>query len=185
MAENIAGLLGPQISDLLPIEAALLILAAYYHDIGMVFSEEERRQLQADPDWNEFLERNPQAFVELTKAQRGAVPTEIAEWFCRWRHADRVYVHLHHLVQESPEKLKWGAVSLLEILGELCRSHDKKVSELQANPELAVDGLDGADLRFCAILLRLGDILDFDGSRSPDSAYRYMGLSRRDTPRTW
>ena len=184
MAENIAGLLGPQISDLLPIEAALLILAAYYHDIGMVFSEEERRQLQADPDWNEFLERNPQAFVELTKAQRGAVPTEIAEWFCRWRHADRVYVHLHHLVQESPEKLKWGAVSLLEILGELCRSHDKKVSELQANPELAVDGLDGVDLRFCAILLRLGDILDFDGSRSPDSAYRYLGLSRRDTPRT-
>lgn len=183
VAGNIAELLGPRLSELLPIEAALLILAAYYHDIGMVFSEEERHHLTADPEWNEFLKKNPEAFLEWSNAAEGTVPVEIAEWFCRWRHADRVYVHLQRLMRESPEKLKWGAVSVLEILGELCLSHGKKVSELQANRELTVDGLDEADLRFCAILLRLGDILDFDGSRSPESVYRYLGLNRRDTPR--
>jgi hypothetical protein len=183
VARNIAELLGPHISDLLPIEAALLILGAFYHDIGMVFSEEERDLLTADPEWKEFLDRNPEAFVELSKAPEGTVPIEIAEWYCRWRHADRVYDHLQRLVQQSPGKLKWGAVSLLEILGELCRSHDKSVAALQANRELTVDGLDGADLRFCAILLRLGDILDFDGTRAPEPVYRYLGLGRRDSPR--
>ena len=45
VAENIAGLVGEHIDRLRPIEAALLILAAYLHDIGMVFSEAERASL--------------------------------------------------------------------------------------------------------------------------------------------
>jgi hypothetical protein len=181
VAENMASLLGERINDLLPAEAALLILAAYFHDIGMVFSEDERSNLAAEPEWNEFLERKPEAFVELKNVPEGSPPPAIAEWYCRWRHADRVYVHLQRLERD---RLTWGVVNLFETLGELCRSHDKNVSALQANPELTTDGIDGADLRFCAILLRLADILDFDGSRSPEPVYRHLGLGRRDTPRT-
>jgi hypothetical protein len=35
-----------------------------------------------------------------------------------------------------------------------------------------------ADLLFCAILLRLADILDFDNSRTPDEVYTYLELAR-------
>src|ERR1051326_8477963 len=44
---------------------------------------------------------------------------------------------------------------------------------------LETNYLGQADLRFCAILLRLGDILDFDGSRSPQMVYKFLRLERR------
>ena len=74
---------------------------------------------------------------------------------------------------------KWGVVDLRETLGNLCRSHNESIDRIQANAVLKTDYRAGeADLRFCAILLRLADILDFDRSRSPDSVYQYLGLKR-------
>lgn len=179
VASLMSELIGDQLDDLRPLEAALLILSAFFHDIGMVFTENERTNLTSERDWPEFLDRNPEAFVEWTKAPGGPPSPEIAEWYCRWRHADRVYVHLERI---QPQ-LEWGAVNLYRILGELCRSHNMSLGDLQGNLELTTDGVDGADLRFCAVVLRLADILDFDGSRSPESVYQHLGLSRRDTPR--
>src|SRR5262249_45471930 len=63
------------------------------------------------------------------------------------------------------------------------RSHDKSIEHLRGSNELVTNGVYGADLRFCAIVLRLADILDFDNTRSPESVYKHLGLARRDEPR--
>src|SRR5687767_13972456 len=42
---RIGDLLGKQVRDITALEGALLILAAYLHDIGMVFTEEERKKI--------------------------------------------------------------------------------------------------------------------------------------------
>src|SRR5262249_21181094 len=54
---------------------------------------------------------------------------------------------------------------------------------LLKDDEFTTNLLGQCDLKFCAIILRLADVLDFDNSRSPDEVYRYLGLSRRATRR--
>ena len=178
VAELMAELLGPRLPDLSPLEAAMLILSAYWHDTGMVFNESERTALESEPYWRTFLTENPEAEVALEGA--GELSMEIAEWYCRWRHADRVYVHLNNL---PPGRLQWGRINIREALGELCRSHNLDVAEIKISDALQNNYLEAADLKFCAILLRLADILDFDNSRSPDAVYQMLGLARRKDKR--
>lgn len=176
---RMADLLGEDIGKVTPLEAALLMLSAYFHDIGMVFTEEERAGLAQEPEWRQFLDRHPRAYLAVQG--RNPIPVEIAEWYCRWRHADRVYVHL-----DRPERppLRWGVAPLRDGLGELCRSHNWSATEVTNAQKLSSGFLAGqADLRFCAILLRLADILDFDRSRAPEAVYRHLGLERRRTKR--
>jgi hypothetical protein len=179
-AENVvrlmAELLGPWREKLTPLEAALLMLSAFYHDIGMVFREEERNRLTEEPEWKTFLDTKPDAYIAMKKA--GEVPPlDIAEWYCRWRHADRVWVYLNRVPDEL---LKWGRTSIREELGDLCQSHNLPAADLY---ELRTDFRGEADLRFCAILLRLADILDFDDTRSGEAVYELLGLSRHLDPR--
>jgi hypothetical protein len=177
VCDHMARLLGPRLVDLSALEAALLILAAYFHDIGMVFKQEERAAIAKEPEWQSFLIRHPEAYLAVQSGRDP--PAEIVEWYCRWRHADRVFVYLNRAASDA---FDWDGVSIREELGRLCRSHNLSAREIQADA-LPTDFLACADLQLCAILLRLADILDFDRSRSPESVYKFLGLDRRDTPR--
>jgi hypothetical protein len=179
VAERMYDLLGPATSSLTALEAAMLILSAFWHDIGMVFDENEREKLESEPYWREFLSCNPAAEIMLSE-EEGRMSTEIAEWYCRWRHAERVYVHLD---KQPAQSLLWGKVSIRSALGELCRSHNLDVLEIKTNDTLQTNFIEEADLKFCALLLRLADILDFDSTRSPESVYRVLGLADSRTRR--
>ena len=144
VAELMAELLGPRLQDLSALEAAMLILSAYWHDTGMVFNESERTALESEPYWRTFLTENPEAEVALEGA--GELSMEIAEWYCRWRHADRVYVRLNNL---PPGRLQWGRINIREALGELCRSHNLDVAEIKISDALQNNYLETADLKFC------------------------------------
>jgi hypothetical protein len=183
VAELMADILGEHLKDLTPLEAAFLILSAYWHDIGMVFKEEDRARLAEEPEWADFLQKHAEAYLAVSGDPRAEPPRETAEWYCRWRHADRVFVYINAAAARGLS-FRWGVVDLREALGNLCRSHNESTNRIQANPVLRPDFRAGeADLQFCAILLRLADILDFDRSRSPDSVYQYLGLKRRADPR--
>lgn len=181
-AENvvrlIGELLGPAVGNITALEGALLLLSAYFHDIGMVFDENELVNLREDLEFPAFLKRHPAAHVQL--ARQGELSRDLAEWYCRWRHADRVYVQLDALPAEA---LRWGVVSLRDAVGELCRSHNESTDFLKDDHLFPIDFLGDCDLRFCGLLLRLADILDFDRSRSPDAIYHRLGLPNRATPR--
>ncbi len=66
-----AELLGDRVKKLTLLEAALLMLSAFYHDIGMVFSEEERKQLTDEPEWQTFLDTKPEAYLSCEEGRRG------------------------------------------------------------------------------------------------------------------
>jgi len=166
-----SSILGVQAGDLSALEATLLLLSAFYHDVGMVFSSGERNRLAEEREWSVFLEESPDAYLAFARA--GEPTMALAEWYCRWRHAERVDVYLNRLPHAL---LKWGQTSFREELGDLCRSHNLDGAALM---RLATDFRTDSDLRFCAVLLRLADILDFDRSRSPVAVYEYLDLSRR------
>jgi hypothetical protein len=172
-------LLGPALDKVRPLEAAILILSAYYHDVGMVFDETELENLRWEPWFDQFLSQHPEAYI-LFHENNQTLSTRLAEWYCRWRHAERVFVHLNNIPDEN---LLWSVVSIREALGQVCRSHNLDTSALKQDELFNTDFLASCDLRMCAILLRLADILDFDRSRSPESVFGYLRLDASDDKR--
>ena len=171
-------LTGDAITQITALEGAILILSAYLHDIGMVFTEDERLTLKLDPAFQRFLNQNPAAFVKMTMGED--LPVDVAESYCRWIHPDRVHVYLGSL---DPQQLRWGTPSIARHVGVVCESHGWDTAQLKGNSDLLIDFLAEADLLFCAIILRLADILDFDNSRSPEEVYAYLGIGQASTPR--
>jgi len=177
-------LLGSKLTELSPLECAVLMLSAYYHDIGMVFNEEERDELQNEIDFEKFLEENPDARLKIKKFQNedkeneDKIPDDVAEWYCRWIHPDRAYNYL--LAQED---ILWEGYPINEEIAIVCKSHGYPVAEVHGFPEIKTEFHEGADLFFCSILLRLADILDFDNSRSPKQIYQYLGLTNEKSKR--
>jgi hypothetical protein len=174
-----ADLLGNKVNVLGDLETALLILSAHLHDIGMVFSTADRQGITSDePHWSNFLRENPRAFLDMRSQEQPSL--EVVEWYCRWRHAERVFTFLHSIPVTD---LRWETSDLREVLGELCVSHVKPIEAVRDSDVLASSFRTDTDLKFLAIVLRLADILDFDRSRSPEGVYEYLGLSRRSDRR--
>jgi hypothetical protein len=178
VTHRMGDLLGDRVRGLSALEGALLVLSAYLHDIGMVFTPEERADLKSEQEFGAFLNTYPEAFVKLQES--GSVTDDIAEWYCRWIHPKRVHRYLGTLKQEET---RWGNVSLDRNLGLLCESHGRDTGSLLSDQGLRTDFLGEADLLFCALVLRLADILDFDNSRTPDEVYKYLGLPEHNTRR--
>jgi len=167
-------LLGPAIDNLDPLEAAMLILAAYFHDIGMVYDQAELAGLADDPDFQRFLDENPAAYLRVAEAAE--IPGDIVVEFCRARHAERAAHHLARL--KTPAR--WNGAALAPAQALLGQSHTRPWSALYAG-DFRPDFLTRCDLRMCAILLRLADIMDLDRTRSPEHVYDWLRLAGEAT----
>ena len=177
-AENVVmlmgRLLGPRVGQVRVLEATLLILAAYFHDTGMVYSADDLAAATREPEFREFLDTDDDALLE-THAN-GGVPTDsVIERYCRHRHADRVRVHLERV---DPGLLEFDGIPVIDQLDLLCRSHNQPAAAL-LDPAFKTDFAFQADLRLCAVLLRLADIMDLDNSRTPAVIYDHLGLTDR------
>ncbi|MDR0866742.1 MAG: hypothetical protein LBO74_17680 [Candidatus Symbiothrix sp.] len=184
---NVIDLMGKIMGDELPrltaLESAILILSAYYHDVGMVFSEEQRDSIQDEPEFDKFLRENTYANLQLEEFRKkdirnqGKVPEDIAEWYCRWIHPDRSYRYVTNL-----DDIEWNG-PINEEIALVCKSHGYPIDKVLKEWDMKTDFDEGADLLFCSILLRLADIMDFDNSRSPLQIYQYLGLSKKKNKR--
>jgi hypothetical protein len=175
-------LAGPRIEQMVPLEAALLILAAYFHDIGMVYSAEELAAIPEEEEFEEFLNRDAAAFLAVH--EHGQPPADVLERYCRSRHAVRVKVHLDRLDRLDRAVLTWDGMSISTVLQRLCRSHNEPTTDLLL-PDFG-EFLGAADVRFCAMALRLADIMDFDRTRTPRAIHEYLNLpGTAESERHW
>lgn len=166
-------LLGELKHELTRDECALLIMAACCHDIGMSVTEEEKEYLRGCPDCMQtYLESHPKEYrlaYEQGIHEKADITDEILQRYVRANHHKRVREQLQNV--EWPEVL--GRFMSVDELIAVCESHgeDAKTTGYLYNfsPKL--------DLHLCAVLLRLGDILDFDATRASDTIYRYINLA--------
>lgn len=168
-------LLDTQIKNLTRDEAAMLLLAACCHDLGMSCSNEEQAKLmKKDKErFGKFLKEHPEINLSLAAVPNmKEMPEEVLRAFLRSIHHERVRDVL--MGWEWPTVLN-GSVDR-ESLIRICRSHGRPADDLR-NEDFDMD--DEVDLRMCAILLRLADILDFDASRAPQVVYDYCGFDDR------
>lgn len=168
-------LLGDAVSALSRDEAGMLILAACCHDIGMSYSEKDKEELFTDIDrLNKYLDDNKSEYVKAY-AHGGEQPQmtdDMIQNYLRSIHHERILELLHHF--EWPQILN-GKIDR-EDLTAVCQSHGQDISMLEG-----MENTSTIDLRFCSILLRLADILDFDTSRAPESVYEYSGFDKNES----
>ena len=183
------------VANLSVYELALLLLAAYLHDIGMTPERrnvetvyrflvtghsddswvQERRELQKWMDENyPDLQRpldfanNPQESISLVN--------ELVAAYCRHRHNDW-----------SEDWIRKNLVSLtlssyngwIEDLVTLCRSHHEGYTELVSEkfkPRYVGSPAELVHLRYLAAVLRIADVLEVDPERTPAVILRHRNV---------
>ncbi|MCH5345231.1 MAG: ATP-binding protein [Acetatifactor sp.] len=167
-------ILGDYKTDLTKDECALLVMAACCHDIGMSASEDEKAYLRDCPDCMQtYLDQNPKDYsiaYQNGSNEKADITDEILRHYIRANHHKRVGEQLQDI--EWPEIIG-RFISVGELIA-VCQSHGEDAETISRlnnfTPSL--------DLHLCAVLLRLGDILDFDATRAPDSIFRYINLAQ-------
>lgn len=162
-------LLGDRKNDLSATEAALLVMAACCHDIGMSVSVEQEEKLKKNPNsanWKKHFMAYPKD--ELEYMQESVITPRILRNYVRVNHHNRISEQI--TANDWLPELTSQNITRQNLI-ELCKSHGESLKTI--NPPEDVD----YDLRFCAVLLRLADILDFDSTRAPDALFKHLGLN--------
>lgn len=165
-------LLGDEAGRLSRDETAMLIMAACCHDIGMSYSEEDKEELFEDTDrLNLYLDSHCGEYVKAYQAGNGTpqMTEDMVQDYLRSIHHKRVRELLYK--REWPQVLN-GRIEREDLI-RVCQSHGEDCEALEK-----IEPSPHMDLRFCGILLRLADILDFDTSRAPEAVYEYSGFGR-------
>lgn len=170
--DAMGGLLGDQISKLTVGEMELLILSASLHDLGMVYQEEEKRQYYDDAQaCSKFLR---EYCPEYLGCPVGEWPEDIRQWYLRTLHPFRI----SEVLQNEGWKELFGhcprEIVPKRCIVAVCMAHGENPEELSHNKNLDYLAANDANPLFCALLLRLGDLLDFDDTRAPKILYSYV-----------
>ena len=170
-------LLGDKKDELTVEEAAMLVMAACCHDIGMSVSDDQRKELETElstgdytEEWLEYFRKYPGDEVEYHESH--TVTKEMLRKYIRENHSRRISEQLTH---EWPDALIQRGIHR-ETLIRVCESHGESLSDLG---DLMPMG--GCDLNLCAVLLRLADTLDYDAARAPERLFRHLGLNHPET----
>lgn len=176
--DAMGGLLGNQITNLSVGELELLILAASLHDIGMVYTDKEKAEQYEDTETcKKFLREYYPEFLGSTVEDW---TEDMQQRYLRTLHSERIAEVLNNkawrelIYDKRPLK-----VVPLSCIIEVCKAHGYNPSDIINNSDL--DDLSAADVSplFCALLLRLADLLDFDDTRAPEVLYSYVECNEK------
>lgn len=176
--DAMGGLLGNQITNLSVGELELLILAASLHDIGMVYTDKEKAEQYEDTETcKKFLREYHPEFLGSTVEDW---TEDMQQRYLRTLHSERIAEVLNNkawrelIYDKRPLK-----VVPLSCIIEVCKAHGYNPSDIISNSDL--NDLSAADVSplFCALLLRLADLLDFDDTRAPEVLYSYVECSEK------
>lgn len=198
---NIERLLGDNINKLTATDTWLILEAAYWHDIGMLFSADEVQTVINDDEFKDYVEElannNVQDLHEFAKVwhtegwevalvsyNNPYVGVEkyrqmVAEWY-RKDHPD----NSHRVVLEPFEKLGINSPRtellpkrIYRYLAQICLSHGRSFNYVMNVLPFRQTGMgtENCHPRFVACMLRLGDLFDIDDNRFCPVMARQVG----------
>lgn len=189
------------LQNLTPLELAGLILSAALHDIGMAPSENEIRRLLSkssgamneDPNrlrYRSFREGYPAILRrqhELHSENRfeaQELEAYLLSEYLRQTHGDR---GRQFIFDRYSEKFIYADFNFASQLAEVCYRHTQDPLLLEQIPcwELVRAPGEYVNWRFISVLLRLVDILDFDGKRTPAVLFEHLGIRDKVSLREW
>lgn len=176
-------------------EIMLLILSAFFHDLGMSPDENEikawkQQWLDLDPtdfekkeysNFERFKNTYPDRLEDINRLRvnQEFSKAELIEQFLiseyiRVNHAQRVK---KLLARDWKDKIFYHDTPLTKILADICHSHNEDTLSLM---NLDPIFLSGEDVNICipyiAVILRLADLLDFDAKRTPSVLFSHLSV---------
>ena len=170
--DAMGGLLGDCMEKLTEGEMELLILAAAIHDLGMVYTEEEEELwLENERVYKDFLRTYAPEWIGCRAKDW---PEDIQQWYLRVQHPFRIFEVLENKVWKELFDKRPGLIVSRQCIEAVCRAHGEEPNDLRNNFDLEYQAASDVDPLFCALLLRLADLLDFDDTRAPRVLFRYV-----------
>lgn len=195
VAERMAEIASPGLlRRLTATDLSMMLLSAYLHDVGMTpplgkvvrhhdyllslageLSDQERDELRA---WLDDVEDGlePPIAAGLPTAAELRRARRLAAEYARDRHNDWGAEWIEGNLRQYASRMFPGWI---EDLIALCRSHHQGFDELKADrfkPRLVGSPAEVLHLRYCACLLRVADVLDFDPERTPTVIYAHRDV---------
>ena len=181
------------IKKLSPLECALSLLAAYTHDLGMTLSIEEFNGLDTNQEYQRFRDRYLEERHLITTLRAAGnthrvnlIENHLLTEYLRQTHAyDKLSTRLCARLKTIAPELTYKGVPYRRQLELIAISHNHNVAWLRHQLEkeklpirTTIGSSEHVNFPFIGILLRLGDIMDFDASRTPSILFRHFGLDR-------
>ena len=185
-------------------ELLLLILTAFFHDIGMAPTEKEIRAWNEnwenqEPSKDELLEYNkynrfantfPEKLEEIEKLESlgqsnkaKLIKSFLISEYIRNTHAQRAREIIGH---DWKGKKKYQEQDLTSFFAELCSSHNEDAMKLLSlETDVLCNENTTINLPFIGVVLRLADLLDFDGKRTPSVLFSHLAVRNPVSLKEW
>ncbi len=182
-----------RIADLSIPDLMLLILSAFFHDLGMAPYEYEIRAWKQDwknvtPDEEEqllyleyerFAKTYPEKLEEIVRfkekkqdAKARLLEDFLISEYIRTTHAQRAKIII---AKEWKNRVKYGDTDLTQVLAQICFSHNEDSMALLKMDTSYLCAEDvTTNVQFVGLILRLADLLDFDAKRTPSVLFSHL-----------
>lgn len=145
-------------------ELYLLIQAVIFHDLGMAPSHEDVTIMKSEKDYEDFIVHNDWLSDD-----------EVISEYIRKNHVKNSTLYMERYVDQIA---KVSNISVTKWINNIILSHGLSVSDVQDSqeqyPNDLLIGEWSVNIGYISLLLRLGDILDFDQSRTPAILYAHI-----------
>ncbi|WP_443936842.1 HD domain-containing protein [Pedobacter sp. MW01-1-1] len=162
------------VNSLSELEIALLILSALLHDIGMAISDEDIQAIKNETFT--FSDIKFSAMLNLLKNDE----VEATQEYVRRIHAELSARYIRENLKGILVIPNLPGLDFAEELALICESHTRDYDWIKSHlnsHEVRGDYVFNA--QFIACILRLGDILDIDGNRTPYKLYQLIAPKGR------
>lgn len=186
-------------------ELLLLIASAFMHDVGMAPDEMEvltwrkiwdstpsveDEELETFNNFKRYYYSRPDQIAIIEKltlngknSQAETIKSYIITEYIRRTHAERIK---DVIAKDWNEKIKYRDNDLTVELAQLCLSHNEDALTLVEFDKYLICGENTyVCLPLIGIILRLSDILDFDGKRTPSILFSHLYVREPISIREW
>ncbi len=155
-------LIGDKIEKFSISELAVIILSSYWHDLGMMCHDKNEI---LDEKW--FTQKNKELNSDL-----------VSNYLRSYHHLrlEKYLFDTDFILDNDNKHLLIKNNDVVDISYHISMSHNYPTKELEDFTKFSSNGSDD-DFVFCALLLRLADIMDFDYERTPISSFNFLGLN--------
>ena len=193
------------------LELTVMIMSFYLHDLGMVSSYDDKESVLKSDEFQTFIDSKEQYSTRFSvlrdqiskagggkKSQlenllaqlQGAALTD----YLRPQHArvDRYNAVLKKVLDgdDGDKYFELEGVSFKKELLQICQSHNDScyiLGKTDSEGKLYFDVehhmcSQEFNMQYCAAILRIADILDFDMERTPSSLFRALGIEDKQLP---
>lgn len=146
-------------------ELEVIIYAALFHDIGLVVFDHEieciKKGNYIDPNGRDY-----KSILERSESEDHAI-----QEFIRPIHGYRSNRYICEYLEQELTNSDSTILSFVQELASICESHEKDIKWIEQLETHIENGNDSCNQQFIALILRLGDILDYDCQRTPYHLY--------------